>query len=152
MTVTAGDVLLYRPSGLFGRLIALKTWNEISHVEVSIGGGFAVASRDGKGVNVYPERTAQLAHVLRPVQPFDLAAAMAWFEEDAKGLPYGWLDIAAFLGLKWDAKGVICSPFATDFLRAGGLDPFNGYPSRSVAPFMFRTSPVFVDVTESLGV
>ncbi len=148
-----GDVLLYRPAkrSIFGWLIAVKTWNQISHVEVSIGGGESVASRDGQGVDRYPERTSELVHVLRPTVPFDLAAALAWFEGQ-RGQPYGWLDLAAFMGWTGDAKGVVCSPFATMFLRAGGIDPFRGYPHNKVPPFLFLTSPVFVDVTSSAGV
>ena len=43
-----GDVMLYRPSGVFGWLIRVKTWHPISHVEVHCGGGQSFASRDGK--------------------------------------------------------------------------------------------------------
>lgn len=147
-----GDVLLYRPSGKFGWLIAVKTWNRISHVEVAVSAHEAVASRDGLGVGRYPLRTAQLAHVLRPVPPFDLAAALRWFAREADGQPYGWWDLAQFMGLNVNARGVICSTFATQFLRAGGLDPFNGYDAQKVAPFFFLTSPVFVDVSKEVGV
>lgn len=147
----AGDVLLYRPSGKFGWLIAVKTWNRISHVEVAVSASEAVASRDGQGVGRYPLRTAHLAHVLRPVQPFDLAAALAWYDAQPDQ-PYGWFDLLQFMGLNVNARGIVCSPFATQFLRAGGLDPFNGYEALKVAPFMFLTSPVFVNVTHEVTV
>jgi hypothetical protein len=71
--------------------------------------------RRAGGVGRYPYRAADLAYVLRPRLPFDLSAAMAWFES-VNGQPYGWLDLLAFVGWGGDAKGVVCSPFATQFL------------------------------------
>jgi hypothetical protein len=111
----------------------------VGHVEVYVGGGDAVASRNGLGVNEYPLRTRDLLHVLRPEQPFDLIAAMAWFRT-AKGLPYGWADLLQFVGLNVNRRGIVCSPFATLFLRAGGIPVFNDEPAEKIAPFQFLTS------------
>lgn len=148
--IEAGDVLLYRPTGLFGRLIAVKTWHPISHVEVSIGHGRTVASRDGLGVGQYPQRDAQLAHVLRPTRPINLAAAMAYFDR-VNGQPYGWLDLLAFLGASVDGPGIVCSPFATAFLRAGGLPIFRTEDARKIAPFQFLLSELLMDVSATVG-
>jgi hypothetical protein len=137
-----GDILLYRPNGIFGRLIALKTWHPISHVEVYLGGGVSAASRDGQGTGIYPLRLAQLALVCRPIVPCDVGAGLRWFATQPHQ-PYGWLDLAAFFGATVDGRGVVCSPFATEFVRACGLDPFNGEPSIRIAPFQFALSPVF---------
>jgi hypothetical protein len=141
-----GDVLLYRPTGLFGRIIALKTWHKVGHCEVYVGDGVSVASRDGKGVGRYELRTKDLFKVCRPkdTHPFDLAAALRWFDM----LPptrYGWGDLLAFIGVERDHGGIVCSPFATEFLRAGGVDPFDGEPARWIAPFQFDLSPVLKD-------
>lgn len=142
MTLQAGDVLLYRGSGLFGWLIRLKTWHDVGHVEVYVGHRQSVASRDGKGVDLYPLRTAGLITVCRPKLPVDVLAGLTWFH-GMRGTPYGWLDLANFLGLTVDKRGIVCSPFATLFCRAEGLDPFNGEPANDIAPFEFALSPVF---------
>ena len=135
-----GDALLYKSNSFYGHIIALKTWHPISHVEISLGLNLSSASRDGKGVNLYQVRTDDLVYVWRPKQKFDALAAMNYTIR-YKGTPYGWLDLFAFVGLKWDGKGIVCSPWATDVQRAGGVDPFNGEPSRLIAPFQWLTSP-----------
>lgn len=138
------DVLLYRPSGLFGRLIALKTWSRYSHVEVYDGRGLSVASRDGLGVSRYPYRASELAAVLRPTaQDLNLLKARAWFKT-VNGQGYDWLGLVAF----WTAKrqgiengAMFCSEFATRYLRMAGCDPFNGYDADGIAPGEFLKSP-----------
>lgn len=145
--IQAGDVLLYKPSGLFGHIIAVKTWHPIAHVEVALSAAESVASRDGQGVGRYPHRSKDLAHILRPIRPVDLDAALRWFQT-VKGQPYGWVDLLAFIGLKADGRGMVCSPFATDFLRAGGLPIFNGEEPRKIAPFQFLLSELLVRVGE----
>lgn len=137
-----GDVLLYRAKGLFGRIIALKTWHNISHVEIFVGNSQSVASRDGKGTGLYPWRLTELELVCRPIVAFDLAKAMVWFHEQPH-CGYGWADLLQFMGWNVDRKGIVCSPFATLFSRAGGLDPFNGEPPNKIAPFEFALSPVY---------
>jgi len=71
-----GDCLLYRPKGFFGWVIATKTWHPVAHVEVYAGNDHSWASRDGLGVNLYPIRMTELAYVLRPTAPVDLARAL----------------------------------------------------------------------------
>lgn len=155
------DIMLYRPNGIFGRLIKFHTGYDLSHVEVFLGrdalgwspkllleldaanGGttsYSTASRDGKGVNFYPARLAELAYVLRPVTtlPLNVRAAIAT-AISMRGTPYGWLDLADFFGFRLNAKGVVCSPYATVIARAAGIPLFNGVQPRQVAPFMFRT-------------
>lgn len=134
-----GDVLLYRGTGLYGRLIALKTWHPVGHVEISLGGGRSVASRDGKGVGEYDHRAKDLYAVLRPNVPFDAAAARRFFRK-WQGTLYGWLDLLNFIGMNVDANGIVCSPFATRYLRAGGVPVFNTEPAEKIAPFQFLLS------------
>lgn len=131
-----GDILLYRPASIFGVLISIKTWHRISHVEVYDGGLNSLASRDGIGVGRYPLRLSQLAYVLRPRCPLDLAAGRAWFET-VKGQPYGWLALADFVGLPIGGRGMVCSPFATSFMRAAGWSIFPTDPPGKIAPFQF---------------
>lgn len=141
-----GDVLLYGAKGFYGKIIAIKTWHGIGHVEVFIGGGFSVASRDGQGVGRYDARLLDIKHVLRPTVPFDLTKALAWFFTDANGQPYGWWDLLHFIGIAKDGQGMVCSPFATEFLRAGGVPIFNNEPAIKVAPFMFLLSEFLKEV------
>lgn len=134
-----GDVLLYKGTGLYGRIIRLKTWHSEGHVEVYAGGGISVASRDGRGVDSYPFRDRDLIHVLRPTVPFDGHAAFTWFRT-MRGTRYGWLDLFQFVGVNINAKGIVCSPFATLYLRAGGVPIFNTEQAEKIAPFQFLTS------------
>lgn len=133
-----GDCLLYRPVGFFGRLIAIKTWHPLSHVEVYVGNGISVASRDGQGVGHYPLRLGQLAYVLRPTTPLDLAAGLRYARR-MTGTPYGWMDLLNFVGVNVDAKGIVCSPFATEFYRACGWRCFPADDPNDIAPFQFTS-------------
>ena len=137
--IKPGDVLLYKAKGLFGWLITRKTWHNIGHVEVYVGDGQSVASRDHQGTGKYPLRLSELMYVCRPKRHFDCAKALAWFEAQPHQ-PYGWFDLLSFTGWNVDGKGIVCSPFATTFIRAGGLDPFNGEPAIKIAPFQFALS------------
>lgn len=139
-----GDVLLYRPKGLFGWIILLKTWHRVGHVEVYVGSGESVASRDKVGVGRFPLRTNGLFKVCRPKEPFDLAAALEWFET-VNGEPYGFLDLVRFVGIPVDGPGRVCSSFAVTFQRKGGVNGFNGEPANNVAPFQFDVSPTYRD-------
>lgn len=131
-----GDCLLYKPKGAFGKLIALKTWHSISHVEVYNGNSQSWASRDGKGVNLYPLRETELAYVLRPTVALNLLGGRQ-YATSMIGTPYGWLDLLAFINVSKDSKGIVCSPFATAFYRACGWSIFPTDPVNKVAPFMF---------------
>ena len=131
-----GDILLYHPSGVFGHLIAVKTWHRVSHVEIYVGAAQSVASRDGVGVGQYPLRLAQLAFALRPRVPLNWTAGLAYFES-MKGQPYGWWDLFEFVGAPVNRKGIVCSPFAAGLLRACGWPVFPTDPIEKVAPFQF---------------
>lgn len=136
-----GDVLLYRPKGIFGYLIRVKTWHRISHVEVYLGSGLSSASRDGQGVNLYPLRLSELAYVLRPKPGLQFDAIRAHdFTANHAGTPYGWADLLDFAGFHVDTKGVVCSPWAAMVLRDNGWPIFDGEPPNLIAPFQFKTS------------
>jgi len=145
----AGDVLLYRGTGVYGFVIRVKTWHQIGHVEVYHGHGVSAASRDGQGVNIYPLREDKLCNVLRPNVPFRVSAADR-FVASMRGTPYGWWDLANFTGWHVDAKGIVCSPFATLDLRAGGVPVFNSEPANLIAPFQFLLSEHLTDITSDI--
>lgn len=149
MMIRAGDVLLYSGTGFFSKLIKVKTWSAISHVEVSIGNGYSVASRDGQGVGLYPHRATELVAILRPKGPFDVTAAMRWFQT-VDGQGYDWLGLMAFYWAKWQGKEngkMFCSEFAVRFLRAGGVEPFTPETDAdAVAPGEFLKSGALLRV------
>ena len=137
-----GDVLLYSGGSLFSRLIQMKTWSRYSHCEVYDGDGWSVASRDGIGVGRYPLRVDGLRVILRPVAKFDPIAARAWFAT-VDGQPYDWFGLLAFTSAKRQGRNnwkMFCSEFATRYLRAGGVDPFNQYDADGIAPGEFMKS------------
>lgn len=143
--VRPGDVLLYKPSSVFGWLIRVKTWHPVSHVEMYLGEGISAASRDGQGVARYPFRTDGLIHILRPNVPLDLSKVSAYVDA-MNGTPYGWYDLANFAGFNVNAKGIVCSPFVTNALRAGGVKIFNDEPANDIAPFQFLTSELLTEI------
>lgn len=141
----AGDIMLYRPVKMtwrnfltwpFGQLICIKTWHHISHVEVYDGDGFSWASRDGRGFDRYPSRVSELTYILRPTVTLDLNAARYWARQMI-GTPYGWIDLLNFIGVPVDRHGIVCSPAATGYFRAGGWDIFPTDPINKIAPFQF---------------
>lgn len=142
-----GDCLLYSGSSLFSWGIKVKTWSRISHVEVAVGNGRAVASRDGQGVGDYPLRLEGLVEILRPLDPLDLSAALQWYAT-VRGRPYDWRQLFTFLkaGRKQleNEEAFFCSEFAAAFFRAGGLCAFaDHYAKSAISPGMFRSSPHF---------
>ncbi len=144
-----GDCLLYRPSSFFGYLIAIKTWNKVSHTEVYIGHGRSVASRDGIGVDEYPLRLDGLAYVLRPNQEFNLQKGLRWFYKYAKGQKYDWKGMLVFaLAVRQGALDkMFCSECSTRLYRKCDLKPFsNNYNADRVAPATFLCSPTFDEI------
>lgn len=121
-----GDCILYSPSDVFDLAVVLKTWTRVSHVEVYVGDGYSVASRNGKGVDKYDARYDHVAAVRRPGSSFNLLKALEWFETKAKGHKYGWRTLLTFVLLNNNPiEGhMICSEFAAGFYRAGGLPLF----------------------------
>jgi hypothetical protein len=146
-TLRAGDVLLYRPKGVFGWIIAIKTWHSVAHVE-AWNGKQAVASRDGIGVGYYPFRRSDLCAIVRPRRQFNIKTANYQFESNWRGQGYDWFGLLRFAwrapvdATKFNNKQ-FCSELITRWLRAGGLDPFNGEDADAIAPFQFLLSPVF---------
>jgi hypothetical protein len=123
-TLRPGDALLYRPSSLFGWVIAVKTWTKVSHVEIYVNEERVVASREKRGVDIYPMRTSGLCAVMRPFMQPDISRAMEWFYSHAKGQGYDYLGLLCFTlavshGQK---KKMFCSEFATRFYRKGKVD------------------------------
>ncbi len=126
-TLLPGDLMLYRPEGLVGWLIASRTFSNWSHVEVYGGDGWTLASRNGIGVGRYPVQWARLGKVLRPCLPVQMASGLRWFDAVADGQRYDWWAIVRFclphiITRDLDLKRQICSAFAVRFLRHCGVD------------------------------
>lgn len=139
-----GDVLLYRPSTLFGQIIKVKTWSRVSHVEIYIGKDQSVGSREKTGVRVYPLRIDDVGFVLRSKQILNQDAAMLWFFAKANGQKYDYLGLLCFtLAVSQGSpRKQFCSEFATRFLRNGGVDVVaNHWDADKVAPGTFLMSP-----------
>ncbi len=142
-----GDHLVYNTQDFFGLVTRIKTWSYATHIEVYIGNGKSVASRNGIGVNVYPLRLTELAYVLRPnVAIFDIDRGMRWFEHHAKGQGYDWLGLLCFtLAVKQGAPHkMFCSEFARRFDRECQIASFNpNWDADKTAPGDFLKSPAF---------
>ncbi len=138
-----GDILLYG-GGFVGGLIELRTWSDVSHVEIYKADGKTLASRD-EGPRECPLRVLGLRRVLRPVAAFDFQAGLEWFKT-VNDLPYGYGDLLRFYLVNVPTKGLICSEFADLFFKACGLPLFNtDYPEGAVCPRDYETlSPLLV--------
>jgi len=155
LQLQAGDIMLYRPVGLFGQVISIKTWHEIAHVEIYdgpylhnpmlpagqdqylFGAPMSLASRDKIGVGRYLTRMSKLRYVLRTKRTLDLFAAREWFKT-VDGQPYGWEDLLYFAGLTvFTQTGMVCSPFAAKYLQMAGWKIFPTDPVEKIAPFQF---------------
>lgn len=151
--LTPGRAILYRPSDFVGLIISLKTWSWTSHIEVVVSENTSVAARLS-GVYEYPIRNDKyVCGVLEPTQPFDLKAAMVWFNQQAKGDKYFITGLFGFYlpkeGMKQqsDYKAEFCSMLADLFYRAGGFSPFAAkWPAQKVAPAQFWQSPLFKQI------
>lgn len=140
-----GDCLLYKPRGFFGSVIKFKNWHAVAHVEIYVGKGKSVASRDGLGVARYPWRDTELAYVLRPDYPLDWAAFWRWFTT-VDGQKYDWLGLLRFAWFKSIPAGknnkMFCSEFAARAYRMLAARVFaDGEDADAIAPFQFLTSP-----------
>jgi hypothetical protein len=122
-----GDILLYSEKDIIDDLIKWKTSGQVAHIEIYAGVGRSWASRNGIGVGqtTYPFRSEGLAVVRRPVQFFDADKASIYFNLFLKGLPYGFGDILANLGIDASTlKGVDCSHLAALLEQASGCPMF----------------------------
>lgn len=155
--IEPGDCLLYSGRGPFSWLIKGKTFSRVSHVEVALGSGRAVSSRDGIGVDNFPLRLDGLVEILKPTEPFDLTAALQWYGQQ-RGKPYDWRQLFTGFGFFMagrktleDETAFFCSEFCAAFYRHGGLHAFAAhYPTSVVTPGMFRSSPHFRIVWSAL--
>lgn len=144
-----GDHLLYGSKDFFGLVTSIKTWSPAVHIEIFTGWddeGDVVASRNGIGVNFYPYRPEQLIAVLRPHNRPNLARAMQWFYDHARGQKYDWLGLLCFtLAVKQGSKNkMFCSEFAKRWDKMAGIESFHReYPSDKIAPGDFPQSAAF---------
>ena len=141
-----GDILLYDSSGFVSWWIKFKTWDDTSHAEVYLGEGKSAGSRGpSEGINTYDLRTEDLAYVLRPNVPFDLARMEA-FHNSCIGQGYDlWGLIKVFyLNKQGDTNKAYCSEHVARMCREenGGPGLFNPkVDCDEVTPGMLKCSP-----------
>lgn len=147
-----GDTLVYgRVSwhDLFDTITCVKTWSKACHVEVYSGNGMSIASRNGKGVNIYPFRPAQLIAVRRPKSAFDWNKGYAWFRNTAQGQKYDWLGLLCFtLAVKQGSPNkMFCSEFWKNFFQQCGCDVMAPeWPADMTAPAQCLQTPALVTI------
>jgi hypothetical protein len=140
-----GDVLLYSGTRATDWLIRAKSWSRISHCEAVSINRSAVASRIPHGVDRYGIYLDGLKYIMRPLIAFDAPKAEAYFRS-VRGWAYDYIGLFGFFNADWQGqqnRAMFCSEFATNYLRAGGVDPFNGYAADGIAPGEFLKSIVF---------
>ncbi len=145
VTLQRGDCLLYKPKGFFGAIIKFKSWHDVAHVEIYVGEGKSVASRDGIGVGTFPWRDTDIAYILRPSYELDWIGFWRWFKT-VDGQGYDWIGLLRFGWFKsigaGDNKKMFCSEFAARAYRAMGAHVFGDYEDcDAIAPAQFICSP-----------
>lgn len=138
--------MLYSEPSLVDWIIRVKTWSDVAHVEVYIGDGKSVASRNGIGVNKYALRKQGLAYVLRPKAFVDMDVGLVWFNQDARGEKYDWLGLICFtLAVKQGSLNkMFCSEFAKRFYDESNFPALHSkWDADKTAPGNFLMSPNF---------
>lgn len=130
-----GDCLIYRPSSLMGRLIAIKTWSPWSHVEMAVGPGKAIGARS-EGVGYYPTRMDKyLGMVMRPPDTFRITKALWWFDHYANGQAYDVLGLFRFFTFgKQSSDKQFCSELLTRVYRNAGVPELFGCNDADLIP------------------
>lgn len=154
-----GDVLFYKPAGLFGRLITIKTWGDYSHVELYEGSNPETPIwgsrnpeslwkwREPTGVRFYPFRAHELGLVRRPITPVDVAK-LHDFTTSTVGQKYDWLGLLKFFRIsKGKMDRMFCSEAVTRALRvATSAQLFDNVDADGVSPSMLSWTPELTDI------
>jgi hypothetical protein len=140
-----GDILLYSGRGPLSWAVKVKTWSDISHVELYIGAGLTVSAR-AEGVRYFPFTDKDLVEVWAPeagYRKWDFDSGLVWFNEQAHGQAYDVWGLLRFFRIGQESiDKQFCSEVVTRTLRAGGFEPFTPQTDADqVSPGMFRTSP-----------
>lgn len=151
-----GDILLFDRQGIFNFIVKLKRGEKYSHVEIYIGDGKVFASRNGKGVNLYPVDYSGLKAIYRVTESFDLAAGIRWFfskelnlkgeiVDAIRGQGYDWFGLLSFTWAKFQGREnrkMFCSEFVVRFFRMCGVWLFSKITDAdAVSPGMIPYSP-----------
>lgn len=154
-----GDCLLYGPTkgSIFDWAIEIKSWHGIVHCEMYLGDGESFASRNGKGVAIYPWRNTELVYILRPQARLNWRAFDAWFET-VDGQKYDWFGLLRFAWIKQVGSGNNGRQFCSEALyrayRALGANVLSSSDDAdAIAPFEFLLSPTMtvIATAASLG-
>jgi len=148
-----GDTFIYGRAEIYDLAICIKTWCwDACHVEIYAGDGMSMASRNGKGVNLYPFRREQLTYVRRPNMTFNYANGRKWFNDVARGQKYDWLGLLCFtLAVKQGSPNkMFCSEFWKNFFHETGLDVIAPeWSADATAPAQCRHTPVLTTIWQA---
>ena len=137
--------------GFISAAIKYVTFSDFSHVEIGLPDGRWMGAHASGGVQIRP------ANYMTPIFERVYAVPIMQAEYDAAmnyaysqiGTRYSFMDIAGILfraRLSKSPKGLICSWFVMDCIRAAGLQPLNvlGQYNYKVTPTMLHLSPMFI--------
>lgn len=137
-----GDILLYSGKSIWSWTIKVKTWSDISHVEIFLGEGKTFSSREKQGVNIYDFTSENLVVVLRPNDSIDIGKLLT-FARAVQGQKYDYWGLLRFFKLgKQSQDKQFCSESVTRACRFAGFKVFaEEYDADLVSPGMFLSSP-----------
>jgi hypothetical protein len=141
-----GDGIIYTGTTFFDDIEKVKLGSDATHFEVYVGRGLVVTSLMKPGVGIYSQSVDAMLAVIRPIQPFDISAALIRFNKTIHGLPYGTRGLLGFTDQNVADEGLFCSQTGCEFYRGGGLEPFNSsIEARKVSPmhFLYVSEKIF---------
>jgi hypothetical protein len=138
-----GDILECAGDSVVRSYLNSDTGHTATYAGVVSGIPSVVTSLTETGVGLYPltQGAQNIVHIRRPSWKFDIDKAMASFESNYKGKPYGWGDCANDVGLPDFGGGWNCSHTSSQFLEDGGCPQFDLlFPKSKITPRDMSTS------------
>lgn len=117
-TLVAGQILGYHLADDLADFLIERT-GPIAHVELYLGNGESLASRNGIGVGRYPLRMEGITAILTPTFTVDMDAILKWFDS-VNGQPYDFTALSGFVfgENRQTPEHLFCSAFvALAFIR-----------------------------------
>jgi len=140
-----GDLLLYDRGGIFGTAVKVKTWSNVSHIEVVTDFNTSISARE-EGVNEFPIDLHGLRYVLRPQFRISMDEGLKWFRAVAAGQSYHYIGLLSFYLATWQGKTdnkMFCSESVARFLKKCGVSLLNKHKDADTyAPSQFLDSPL----------
>lgn len=141
VTLLPGDVLLYGATSLSDLVVSLKTWSKAVHCELYIGDNQCIASRPGKGTDIYQIKPGYI-EVRRPSVSFNLDRIVTEFNTNLRHKKYDWVGLLSFL-LPRNTVGsknkYTCSELVAELFKRAGSPLFaTDYPLIKIAPAQYQ--------------